>query len=164
MLSDSYIKSNKHDRLAVSKLVTSMTKASIRSPYAHCLLIKYTSQVMEEDPNSIERGFYSYLESCLRNKNDMVIYEAARAICNLKNVTSRELTPAVTVLQMFLSSPKPSLRFAAVRTLNKVAQTHPLVCHNLQFGYGEPYHRFQSFNCNFGYYHTSEDRKRGERR
>lgn len=126
MLSDSYIKSNKHDRLAVSKLVTSMTKASIRSPYAHCLLIKYTSQVMEEDPNSIERGFYSYLESCLRNKNDMVIYEAARAICNLKNVTSRELTPAVTVLQMFLSSPKPSLRFAAVRTLNKVAQTHPL--------------------------------------
>lgn len=115
-----------HDRLAVSKLVASMTKASIRSPYAHCLLIKYTSQVMEEDPNSIERGFFNYLETCLRHKSDMVIYEAARAICNLKNVTSRELTPAVTVLQLFLSSPKPSLRFAAVRALNKVAQTHPL--------------------------------------
>ena len=34
--------------------------------------------------------------------------------------------PAVTVLQLFLSSSKPVLRFAAVRTLNKVAQTHPM--------------------------------------
>jgi coatomer protein complex subunit gamma len=56
----------------------------------------------------------------------MVIYEAARAICNLKNVTARELTPAITMLQLSLSNPKPAIRFAAVRTLNKVAQTHPL--------------------------------------
>jgi len=41
-----------NDRLAVSKLVTSMTKSSIRSPYAHCLLIRFTSQCMEEDPTS----------------------------------------------------------------------------------------------------------------
>ena len=51
---------------------------------------------------------------------EMVIFEAARAICNLKDVTSRELTPAVTLLQLFLSSNKPVVRFAAVRTLNKV--------------------------------------------
>jgi hypothetical protein len=55
-----------------------------------------------------------------------VTYEAARAICSLRNVTPKELTPAITVLQLFLSSPKAALRFAAVRTLNKVAQTHPL--------------------------------------
>ncbi len=41
-------------------------------------------------------------------------------------VPRRELMPAVTVLQLFLSSSKPVLRFAAVRTLNKVAQTHPM--------------------------------------
>lgn len=41
-------------------------------------------------------------------------------------VPCRELMPAVTVLQLFLSSSKPVLRFAAVRTLNKVAQTHPM--------------------------------------
>jgi coatomer protein complex subunit gamma len=46
--------------------------------------------------------------------------QAARAICNLRDVTARELTPAITVLQLFLSSSKPVLRFAAVRTLNKV--------------------------------------------
>lgn len=55
----------------------------------------------------------------------MVIYEAAHAIVNLKRTTSRELAPAVSVLQLFCSSPKPTLRFAAVRTLNKVAISHP---------------------------------------
>lgn len=53
----------------------------------------------------------------------MVIFEAARAITEMSGVTSRELTPAITVLQLFLSSSKPVLRFAAVRTLNKVRQS-----------------------------------------
>lgn len=48
-----------------------------------------------------------------------MIFEAARSICSMRDVTARELTPAVTVLQLFLSSSKPVLRFAAVRTLNK---------------------------------------------
>lgn len=60
----------------------------------------------------------------------MVIFEAARAITNMKNVSTRELTPAITVLQLFLSSSKPVLRFAAVRTLNKVAMTHPMAVTN----------------------------------
>jgi hypothetical protein len=38
----------------------------------------------------------------------------------------RDLSPAITVLHMFLSSPKPTLRYAAVRTLSKVAMAHPL--------------------------------------
>ena len=45
-------------------------------------------------------------------------------------VTTRELVPAITVLQLFLSSSKPVLRFAAVRTLNKVAMKHPLAVAN----------------------------------
>eukprot|EP01102_Stenamoeba_stenopodia_P007090 TRINITY_DN1980_c3_g1_i1.p1 TRINITY_DN1980_c3_g1~~TRINITY_DN1980_c3_g1_i1.p1 ORF type:complete len:879 (-),score=208.25 TRINITY_DN1980_c3_g1_i1:193-2829(-) len=116
-----------HDRLAVSKLVTTMTRSSVRSPYAHCLLIRFTSQVLnEEGPENRDRSLLEYLDSCLRHKTDMVEFEAARAICNLKDVTARELTPAISVLQLFLSSPKPTLRFAATRTLNKVAITHPL--------------------------------------
>ena len=51
----------------------------------------------------------------------MVIYEAAHAIVNMKNTTARELAPAVSVLQLFLSSPKPTLRFAATKTLNRVS-------------------------------------------
>lgn len=67
-----------------------------------------------------QRPFYDFLEGCLRHKAEMVIFEAARAICNMPDVSTRELTPAVTVLQLFLSNSKPVLRFAAVRTLNKV--------------------------------------------
>jgi len=52
----------------------------------------------------------------------MVVLEAARKITEM-DVTSRELAPAITVLQLYLSSSKPVLRFAAVRTLNKVIYT-----------------------------------------
>ncbi|XP_076889987.1 coatomer subunit gamma-2-like [Bidens hawaiensis] len=122
-----------NDRLAVSKLVTSLTRGSVRSPLAQCLLIRYTSQVIRESSTnnqSGERPFYDYLEGCLRHKSEMVILEAARAITEFNGVTSRELTPAITVLQLFLSSSKPVLRFAAVRTLNKVAMTHPMAVTN----------------------------------
>uniref|UniRef100_A0A1J3JA67 Coatomer subunit gamma n=1 Tax=Noccaea caerulescens TaxID=107243 RepID=A0A1J3JA67_NOCCA len=124
-----------NDRLAVSKLVVSLTRGSVRSPLAQCLLIRYTSQVIRDMSNhnhgqSGERPFYEFLESCLRHKAEMVILEAARAITELDGVTSRELTPAITVLQLFLSSPRPVLRFAAVRTLNKVAMTHPMAVTN----------------------------------
>lgn len=80
-------------------------------------------QVIRESATSTQTGdrpFYDFLEGCLRHKAEMVIFEAARAITELNGVTSRELTPAITVLQLFLSSSKPVLRFAAVRTLNKV--------------------------------------------
>ncbi|KVI10717.1 Armadillo-like helical [Cynara cardunculus var. scolymus] len=122
-----------NDRLAVSKLVTSLTRGTVRSPLAQCLLIRYTSQVIRESSmnnQSGERPFYDFLEGCLRHKAEMVIFEAARAITELNGVTSRELTPAITVLQLFLSSSKPVLRFAAVRTLNKVAMTHPMAVTN----------------------------------
>ncbi|KAG8809572.1 coatomer subunit gamma [Serendipita sp. 399] len=55
----------------------------------------------------------------------MVNYEAARAICEMRNVTPQQLTRAVAQLQLFLSSPKPTLKFAAMRTLSTLALTHP---------------------------------------
>ncbi|CAA7387861.1 unnamed protein product [Spirodela intermedia] len=122
-----------NDRLALSKLVTSLTRGTVRSPLAQCLLIRYASQVIREsttDNQTGDRLFHDFLESCLRHKSEMVILEAARAITELSGVTSRELSPAVTVLQLLLSSSKPVLRFSAVRTLNKVAITHPLAVTN----------------------------------
>ncbi|OAY29680.1 coatomer subunit gamma isoform X2 [Manihot esculenta] len=122
-----------NDRLAISKLVTSLTRGTVRSPLAQCLLIRYTSQVIHESATNTQSGdrpFYDFLEGCLRHKAEMVIFEAARAITELSGVTTRELTPAITVLQLFLSSSKPVLRFAAVRTLNEVAMTHPMAVTN----------------------------------
>ena len=154
-----------NDRLAISKLVSSLTKASVKSPLAQCLLVRcvcvcvcvcvwsgmclwseewtgvrlsppplllwhdslwldlcrlirsvshlcpyrahtryspfllahrYVAQVISDSqPGSgnEQRPFYDFLESCLRHKAEMVIFEAARAICNLKDVTARELAP-----------------------------------------------------------------------
>merc|ERR1719203_1908768 len=115
----------KQDRLAITKLLSKLTKMSLKSPYAVCLLIRIACKMIEEEDSDTSSPYFEFVESCLRHKSEMVIYEAAHAIVNMKRTTSRELAPAVSVLQLFCSSPKPTLRFAAVRTLNKVAMTHP---------------------------------------
>jgi coatomer protein complex subunit gamma len=72
-----------------------------------------------------QKAMFDLLESWLRHKNDMVVYEAARAIVGLQGLTARECFPAVSALQLMLLSSKATLRFAAVRTLNRLAQTLP---------------------------------------
>lgn len=120
-------KIKQHDRLAVSKIVQQLSKGSLRSPLATCLLIRYTSQLLHEDMASTNaKASYQFLEACLRHKSELVIYEAAKAMCQLPGVDKNDLSPAITVLQLFLSSPKPALRFAAMRTLSEVAVAHPL--------------------------------------
>lgn len=88
---------------------------------------------------------FDLLESWLRHKSDIVVYEAARALTALPGLSPRDYVPAVTALQLMLLSrypppcsypvplcacllsgiSKPTLRFAAVRTLNRLAQTVP---------------------------------------
>jgi len=119
-----HIKQN--DRLAVSKLITKQARQSLKSPFAYCLLIRVAAKYLDSDPESPEnQPLLEFLESCLRHKSELVIYEAARALVNLKDVKAKDLQPAISVLQLFLSSPRPTLRFAAVKTLNKVAITQP---------------------------------------
>ncbi|XP_060078948.1 coatomer subunit gamma-2-like [Ylistrum balloti] len=115
----------KYDRLAVTKLVTKFSKHSLKSPYAYCLLIRIASKLMEEEGVGTDSPMFDFIENCLRHKSEIVIYEAAHAIVNLKNTSAKELASAVPVLQLFCSSAKPTLRFAAIRTLNKVAMKHP---------------------------------------
>jgi len=98
-----------------------------------CCQIRIACKLLEEEDSSgggsSDSPLFEFIESCLRHKSEMVIYEAAHAIVNLRRTTSRELVPAVSVLQLFCSSPKPTLRFAAVRTLNKVRRvTYSLCC------------------------------------
>ena len=137
----------KQDRLAITKLLAKLTKMSLKSPYAVILLIRIACKMIEEEDGDSSSPYFDFVESCLRHKSEMVIYEAAHAIVNMKKTTSRsrhknitlstslktfallrELAPAVSVLQLFCSSPKPTLRFAAVRTLNKVLTLIILFC------------------------------------
>merc|ERR1719326_1385168 len=78
----------KTDRLALHKVVTSLAKSSLKSPMAECLLIRYATTALCSDARDagIEKTLMVYLESCLRNKNEMVTYEAAKAFCSLAAV------------------------------------------------------------------------------
>jgi len=129
-----------HDRLGVSKLVTQFSQRnSMRSPLAIVMLIRYTSKLLHDEVaegrsggsaqqgSAVSRAGYQFLESSLRHKSELVVYEAARAICALPEVEPQDLGPAISVLQLFLSSPKPAVRFASMKTLAEVANTQPRV-------------------------------------
>lgn len=45
---------------------------------------------------SHDSPLFDFIEGCLRNKNEMVVYEAASAIVHMPNCTARELAPAVS--------------------------------------------------------------------
>ncbi|KAI1727601.1 coatomer gamma subunit appendage platform subdomain-containing protein [Ditylenchus destructor] len=113
------------DRLAITKMVQKFSKSGLRSPLALCYLIRIASKLIEEDETGSDRAPFAFIESCLRHKSEMVIYEAASAIVKLPRISSGELASAVSVLQLFCSSPKPALRFASVRTLNKISMNYP---------------------------------------
>jgi len=45
---------------------------------------------------SSRQPMYELLEGWLRHKSDIVNFEAAKAICNIKNTTRKELNPAIS--------------------------------------------------------------------
>ncbi|KAL9655919.1 hypothetical protein ABK040_007540 [Willaertia magna] len=128
-------KLRREDGLAISKIVSSGIQ-NLRSPLAHTLLIKYAMRVIRmEGSLATERSktILKYLETCLKFRNDMVILEAAKALISLKDLSPKEISPAVVALQNFLTSSKSVKRFAAVRMLNELANRMPTlvgVCNN----------------------------------
>jgi coatomer subunit gamma len=116
------------DPMAINKLVHTLTRSgSVRSPLAQCLLIRYAARVVTTDVHSGARdpALFEFLEGCLRNRSEIVVYEAAKQIVDLPKVNARELESTVAVLQSFLGSTKAVLRFAAVKTLNRIAFMFP---------------------------------------
>lgn len=114
----------KNDKLSTVKLVSRLTKSPLKSPYALCLLIRLAAQLVENNDSDGAQSYIEFIECCLRHKSEMVIYEAAHAIVNLRK-TARDLAPAVSVLQLFCGSSKATLRLAGARTLAKLTLKHP---------------------------------------
>jgi coatomer protein complex subunit gamma len=128
------------DRLGISKLVQQFSqKNSLNSPLALVCLVRYAGKLMIDevsDGKLGEGGYqaksgslcsigYAFLEASLRHKSDMVMFEAARAICCLPQAQAQDINPAITVLQMFLTSTKPATRFGAMKVLAVIANMHP---------------------------------------
>ena len=115
-----------NDRLAISKLVSQCVRMNIKSPLAVCSIIRYISEMLSDDTLNESHAFHDFLESCLRHKSEMVVFEAAKNIAALPTVDPRLLQSSMVVLQLLLSSPKIILRFGAIRTLNSIATRNPV--------------------------------------
>jgi len=86
----------KNDRLAVNKMISKFTRHGLKSPFAYCMMIRVASKQLEEEDGSRDSPLFDFIESCLRNKHEMVVYEAASAIVNLPGCSAKELAPAVS--------------------------------------------------------------------
>ncbi|KAG2386002.1 hypothetical protein C9374_003151 [Naegleria lovaniensis] len=116
------------DGLAISKLVSSGIQ-NLRSPLAHTLLIKYSMRILRMEGNinsERSKAILQYLTSSLKFRNDMVVLEAAKAICSIREL-GKELAAAIEALRGFLSSNKPVKRFSAIRILNDIANHFPIL-------------------------------------
>jgi coatomer protein complex subunit gamma len=116
-----------HDRMALVKMVQQFGAAgAMKNPAAIVMLVRLASQLAEED-HQLRKPMMQLLDGWLRHKSEMVNFEAAKAICDMRDVTDAEVTQAVHVLQLFLSSPRAVTKFAALRILHNIASFKPHV-------------------------------------
>jgi len=72
------------------------------------------------DVSSLCKLCFDFLESSLSHSDDMISYEAARTICMVPNLGIHNLSRSMECFRSMLLSDKPTVRFAAVRTLSEV--------------------------------------------
>ena len=114
-----------HDRMALVKMVQQFGAAgAVKNPAAIVMLVRLAAQLAEEDP-SLRRPMMQLLDGWLRHKSEMVNFEAAKAICDMRDVSDNEVTQAVHVLQLVLTSPRAVTKFAALRILHNFASFKP---------------------------------------
>ncbi|CAG1959859.1 unnamed protein product [Fusarium graminearum] len=114
-----------HDRMALVKMVQQFgAPGALKSPAAIVMLVRLAAQLAEEDA-SLRKPMMQLLDGWLRHKSEMVNFEAAKAICDMRDVTDAEVSQAVHVLQLFLTSPRAVTKFAALRILHNFASFKP---------------------------------------
>ncbi|KAG5939284.1 hypothetical protein E4U59_003205 [Claviceps monticola] len=114
-----------HDRMALVKMVQQFSAAgAVKNPAATVILVRLASQLAEEDA-SLRKPMMQLLDGWLRHKSEMVNFEAAKAICDMRDVSDNEVSQAISVLQLFLTSPRAVTKFAALRILHNFASFKP---------------------------------------
>ena len=127
---------------------------SLQSPLAITCLIRYTYKLLLEEvsegrihsfsqlsssSSQLSTIGYQFLKSCLRHESEMIAFEAASSICSLStslpsssmNETEnnaailQDIQPALSVLQLLLSSLKPAARLGTIKLLYKISMKYP---------------------------------------
>jgi coatomer protein complex subunit gamma len=114
-----------HDRMALVKMVQQLgAPGVVKSPAGTVMLVRLAAKLAEDDRN-LRKPMLQLLDGWLRHKAEMVNFEAAKAICDMHDITEGEMTQAIHTLQMFLTSPRAVTKFAAVRILHQIASFKP---------------------------------------
>ncbi|KAI5819479.1 adaptin N terminal region-domain-containing protein [Pyronema omphalodes] len=113
-----------HDRMSLVKMVQQFSSGQVKNPAAVVMLVRLAAKLADDD-QQMRKPMYQLLEGWLRHKSEMVTFEAAKAICELRDVTDQEVAPAIHVLQLFLTSPRSIAKFTAIRILHKFASIKP---------------------------------------
>lgn len=113
------------DKMALVKMVQQFSvPGAVKSPAALMVLVRLAAQLADEDQH-LRKPMMQLLDGWLRHKSEMVNFEAAKAICDMRDVTDAEVAQAVSVLQLFLTSPRAVTKFAALRILHNFATFKP---------------------------------------
>lgn len=116
-----------HDRMALVKMVQQYSAhGAVKSPAARVMLVRLAAKLAEDDPG-LRKPMMKLLDDWLRDKSEMVNFEAAKAICETPDLTDAEAGQAIHVLQLFLTSPRAVTKFAAIRILHQFASFKPEV-------------------------------------
>ncbi|PUU80135.1 adaptin N terminal region-domain-containing protein [Tuber borchii] len=113
-----------HDRMALVKMVQQFSSGNVKNPAAVVMLVRLAAKLADEDPG-LRKPMYTLLDGWLRHKAEMVNFEAAKAICELRDVTDAEVAPAIHALQLYLTSPRAVAKFTAIRILHNFASIRP---------------------------------------
>lgn len=122
-----------HDRLGMAKLLQQFSGyagSNIRSPLAIVIVIRLAGKLLIEEVanygnsggdirsvSSLSKLCFDFLESSLEHSDNMISYEAARVICLIPNIGTHELSRSMECFRGMLFSEKPSVRYAAIKTL-----------------------------------------------
>ncbi len=116
-----------HDRMALVKMVQQYgAVGAVRSGPATVMLVRMAAKLIEDDI-SLRKPMMQLLDNWLKDKSEMVNFEAAKAICNVRDVQDHEMTQAIHTLQRFLTSPRAITKFSAIRILHTIASFKPQV-------------------------------------
>lgn len=116
-----------HDKIALMKLIQQFAGPSspLKNQLAQVQMVKFVHQLLKKDPQSIPQ-FLPLLTNWLQGRFESVSLEACKVIASLATLVPNDVfASAVSVLQGFLSTPRVTTRFAAVRLLNKISMVSP---------------------------------------
>ena len=114
-----------HDRMALVKMVQQLGAPGATKSAAGVMMLVRLAAKLAEDDTSLRKPMMQLLDGWLRHKSEMVNFEAAKAICDMHDISDSELIQAIHTLQLFLTSPRAVTKFAAIRILHNVATFKP---------------------------------------